>query len=212
MERTLWRRSWRTDCGGIVRNEIWNYGICQDILKTATSKRPTCQKLAFRGNCLWDISPVMLWWLHTNPSKFDLGLNVSLDWIINFFWCQAITKSWACQKLLQRIVIDDIRNVVLSVTLKIRYNYPHFLDHLHYSTLQHNWIRWMRQVNYANKTLKFLISLLGLGTVHFAYCLSCTVLLAVAANCSTAVQLTMADLLKVSFIVRNKQSKVITAV
>ena len=23
-----------------------------------------------------DISPVMLWWVHTNPSKFDLGLNV----------------------------------------------------------------------------------------------------------------------------------------
>ena len=42
-------------CGGIVRNEIWewgvnlwNYGICQDILKRATSKRPTCQKLAFQ--------------------------------------------------------------------------------------------------------------------------------------------------------------------
>ena len=30
----------------------------------------------FGANCLWDIGPVMLWWLYTNPSKFDLGLNV----------------------------------------------------------------------------------------------------------------------------------------
>ena len=31
----------------------------------------------FLTNCLWDISSsVMLWWLDTNPSKFDLGLNV----------------------------------------------------------------------------------------------------------------------------------------
>ena len=44
-------------CGGIVRNDIWweqgvnlwNYEICQDNLKRATSKRPTCQTLAFRG-------------------------------------------------------------------------------------------------------------------------------------------------------------------
>ena len=28
---------------------LWNYGIFQDILKRPTSKRPTCQKLAFRG-------------------------------------------------------------------------------------------------------------------------------------------------------------------
>ena len=27
------------------------------------------------ANCLLDISPVMIWWLDTNPSKFDLGLN-----------------------------------------------------------------------------------------------------------------------------------------
>ena len=27
---------------------LGNYGICQDILKRAISKRPTCQKLAFR--------------------------------------------------------------------------------------------------------------------------------------------------------------------
>ena len=27
----------------------------------------------------WDISPVVLWWLHINPSKFDLGLNVSIQ-------------------------------------------------------------------------------------------------------------------------------------
>ena len=28
------------------------------------------------ANCLWDISPVMLRWLHTNPSKFDSVPNV----------------------------------------------------------------------------------------------------------------------------------------
>ena len=35
---------------------MWNYGICQDILKRATSKRPTCQKLAFRDK----LSPIYL--------------------------------------------------------------------------------------------------------------------------------------------------------
>ena len=30
------------------------------------------QILAFGGNYLWDISPVMLKWHHKNPSKFDL--------------------------------------------------------------------------------------------------------------------------------------------
>ena len=34
------------------------------------SKRPSCQKWAFRANFLWDRSPVMLRKLHTNPSKF----------------------------------------------------------------------------------------------------------------------------------------------
>ena len=27
------------------------------------------------ANCLWDISPVLLWWLYTNSSKFDLDAN-----------------------------------------------------------------------------------------------------------------------------------------
>ena len=59
MERTLRHRGCGINCKcrGIVRNDIWceknanlwNYGICQDILKRATSKRlRSCQKLAFR--------------------------------------------------------------------------------------------------------------------------------------------------------------------
>ena len=35
-------------------------------------KIPTCQKSAFQ-NGLWYISLVMLWWLHTNPSKFHIS-------------------------------------------------------------------------------------------------------------------------------------------
>ena len=43
---------------------LWNNRICQDILK---EQHP-------RDIC--DISPVMFWWLHTNPSKF-----VSSPWL-----------------------------------------------------------------------------------------------------------------------------------
>ena len=35
------------------------------------------EKLPLWGKLsMWDISPVVLWWLHTNPSKYDLGLSV----------------------------------------------------------------------------------------------------------------------------------------
>ena len=35
------------------------------------------EKLQLWGKLsMWDISPVVLWWHHTNPSKYDLGLNV----------------------------------------------------------------------------------------------------------------------------------------
>ena len=33
-------------------------------------------KTSIVGQIVWDVSPVMLWWLHTNPSNFDLGLNI----------------------------------------------------------------------------------------------------------------------------------------
>ena len=41
---------------------------------------PTCQKLALWGKLSWDTSPVLLWWLHTNPSNFDLVLSV-MNWV-----------------------------------------------------------------------------------------------------------------------------------
>ena len=31
--------------------------------------------IVYAANCLWDISPVLLWWLYTNSSKFDLDAN-----------------------------------------------------------------------------------------------------------------------------------------
>ena len=50
-------------------------GICQDILKRVRSKRPTCQKLAFRK---WSLRYQPSYALMTpyKPSKFDLALNV----------------------------------------------------------------------------------------------------------------------------------------
>ena len=44
---------------------LWHYGTCQDILK---EQRPRCL-LAKNwhicgANCFWDITPVILWWLH----------------------------------------------------------------------------------------------------------------------------------------------------
>lgn len=47
------------------------------------SEWPTYQTLAFRGNCLWYVSPVMLWWPHTNHYKFAFVLNVMNR--VNFF-------------------------------------------------------------------------------------------------------------------------------
>ena len=45
---------------------LWNNRICQDI-RILKEQHP--------GD-IWDISPVMFWWLHTNPSKF-----VSSPWL-----------------------------------------------------------------------------------------------------------------------------------
>ena len=44
---------------------------------------PTCQKLALWGKLSRDTShtvTVLLWWLHTNPSKFDSVLSV-MNWV-----------------------------------------------------------------------------------------------------------------------------------
>ena len=55
-------------------------GFLEVFHERTIPKRPIyiCQKIAFHGksHCLWDISAVMLWWLHTNPSKFDSGHNI----------------------------------------------------------------------------------------------------------------------------------------
>ena len=50
----------RVRCSFVKIWDLWGY-----------SEKSNIQE----ANCLWDIRPVMLWWLHTNPSKFDLGLN-----------------------------------------------------------------------------------------------------------------------------------------
>ena len=42
--------------------------------------KPTCQKLLLRANCRWNTSPVMPWWLHTNPSKFD-SVHSMWNWV-----------------------------------------------------------------------------------------------------------------------------------
>ena len=55
---------------------LGNYAICQDFLR-GQHPRGLPAKIEHCGaSCLWDISPVMLWWLHTNPSKVNLGVNV----------------------------------------------------------------------------------------------------------------------------------------
>ena len=41
---------------------------------------PTCQKLALWGKLSRDTSPVLLWWLHINHSKFDSVLSV-MNWV-----------------------------------------------------------------------------------------------------------------------------------
>ena len=61
---------------------FWNYGIRWDILKEQHLKGLLVKNLHCRENCLRDTSPVLLsdWWLHTNPSKFDLVCNV-MNWV-----------------------------------------------------------------------------------------------------------------------------------
>ena len=87
------------------------------------------------------------------------------------------------------------------------------IGHLSYSTLQQNWNRWMHQVNYANKKWEFLTSLFGLGASHFAHCRSCAALFTVAANCSTALLLTTANLrLNPSFVIPKNKNEEIRAV
>ena len=65
----------------VMRITFWNYGICWDILKGLLAKN-----VHFRANCLWDISPVMLRLLHTNPSKFAFVhnlINQTITWLIS---------------------------------------------------------------------------------------------------------------------------------
>ena len=61
---------------------FWNYGIRWDILKEQHLKGLLVKNLHCRENRLRDTSPVLLsdWWLHTNPSKFDLVCNV-MNWV-----------------------------------------------------------------------------------------------------------------------------------
>ena len=65
----------------VMRITFWNYGICWDILRGLLAKN-----VHFRANCLWDISPVMLRLLHTNPSKFAFVhnlINQTITWLIS---------------------------------------------------------------------------------------------------------------------------------
>ena len=71
----------------VTKKKLWNYGICKDILKEQHPGGLLHEKLAFQGNCLWDISPVMLRWLHTNPSTFDSVHNIRnrVKFTVSFF-------------------------------------------------------------------------------------------------------------------------------
>lgn len=53
-----------------------NYGICQDIPKKQHPRGPPTKNQHCGANRPWEMGPAMLRWLRTNPSKFDLGLNV----------------------------------------------------------------------------------------------------------------------------------------
>ena len=56
---------------------------------------PTCQKLALWGKLSRDTSPVLLWWLHTNPSKFDSVLSV-MNWVEFRMTCMESSEyNWA---------------------------------------------------------------------------------------------------------------------
>ena len=72
--------------GDVMKIFFWNYGICWDILKEQHLKGLLAKYVHFRANCLWDISPVMLWLLHTNASKLAFVhnlINKTITWLIS---------------------------------------------------------------------------------------------------------------------------------
>ena len=87
--KTNWKvRSYRPKVWRHKKLNLWNYGIFWGIMKERhLGKRPTCQELTFQGKLSLSRSPwlvicscfgvlvqfcySMLWWLHTNPSKFN---------------------------------------------------------------------------------------------------------------------------------------------
>ena len=58
-----------------VRREI--IGFVRIFWKERHPRGLLAKNLRFGTNCLRDISPVMLWWLHTNPSKKQFPIFLS---------------------------------------------------------------------------------------------------------------------------------------
>ena len=89
--------------------KLWDF---PGYYERSTSKRPTYKNQYSRANCVWDVSPVMLWWLHTlgtvsNLQGFVWGLKAIWD---KYLWTVCLTNANFWQVGLSDVVVAKYPN------------------------------------------------------------------------------------------------------